>query len=105
MPDIADHVQSAQNSGYPLRLTRTTSAIARQNRQQAIKGLTSAGANMSWDEYPFASSIQGGTFGGRTASIKAVPLIQNLVQGGIIGAAYVVEPINVGDSFWVVVIP
>ena len=56
---------------------------------------------MSWDEYPFASTIQGGA----GASVHAVPARENLVQGGIIAASYYLEDINVGDSFWAVVVP
>lgn len=39
------------------------------------------------------------------ASVAAVPLHENLVQGGIIAACYAIEKINVSDSYLVIVIP
>jgi hypothetical protein len=102
MPKIAQHVQDAQ--GGPLRpqlLTRTTPALAKLNRAAAIAGRGPAGLGMSWDEYPFAST----TAGGRGASVRAVPLPENWIQGGVIGASYALQNITPGDQFWVVVIP
>jgi hypothetical protein len=75
------------------------------NRKAATGSLPPAGVimgvPMSWDEYPFASSIQGGS----GASVRQVPLHENMIQGGIIGACYMLEDINVGDSFLVIVTP
>ncbi|MFT3831347.1 MAG: NucA/NucB deoxyribonuclease domain-containing protein [Opitutaceae bacterium] len=102
MPKIAQHVQDAQ--GGPLRpqlLIRTDPNTARANRARAIAGLGSAGFAMSWDEYPFASTVQGGI----GASVRKVPLHENLVQGGVIGASYTIQGITPGEQFWVVVIP
>jgi RHS repeat-associated protein len=101
IPFVAQHVADAQTSGHPAILTRTTPADARVNRRAATGSLPPAGIGLSWDEYPFASSTRGG-YG---ASVRQVPLYENLVQGGIIGACYMLEEINVGDSFLVIVTP
>ncbi len=101
IPYIYLHVLVAQASGHPSVLTRTHAAQAIRNRAKALGGLPWAGPGLSWDEYPFASSAQGG-YG---ASVRAVPLYENFVQGGIIAASYFLENISVGDDFLVVPLP
>lgn len=100
MLSIAKHISDVQG-GVPQVLTRTDSVTARTNRKSAIAGLGSAGIGMSWDEYPFASTVQGGS----GASVRAVPLHENLVQGGVIGVSYRLQNIKFYESFWVIVIP
>jgi RHS repeat-associated protein len=100
IPAIASHITSAQTI-KPSYLTRTTSAKAILNRAAAIAKIPRAGTGYSLDEYPFASSTQGGL----GASVAAVPWWQNAVQGGIIGACYVTEKITPGTPYWVVVTP
>jgi RHS repeat-associated protein len=100
IPAVADHVAAAQLS-HPIQLTRTDRAQARINRRNALRYHTRAGTLQSLDEYPFASSLQGG-FG---ASVRPVPLRENRVQGGIIAASYVLQGITPGVDFFVVVIP
>jgi hypothetical protein len=97
---VARHVVLTQVSN-PSVLTRTTSAQARINRRTATADLPSAGLGQSWDEYPFASSLQGG-FG---ASVQVVPLLENFIQGGIIGVSHALHQIAVGNDFLVLVIP
>ncbi|MGN6451412.1 MAG: NucA/NucB deoxyribonuclease domain-containing protein [Brucella intermedia] len=101
MPNIATHISTAQSTGQPGYLTRVASPLARINRRLATGKLPSAGFGKSWDEYPFASSLQGG-FG---ASVAAVPARENLIQGGVVALCYRLETINPGDNFFVVVIP
>ncbi len=103
--DVANHVASAQSLGYPgfpMPLTRCNPQQSVANRTAALAGLGSAYPN-SWDEYPFASSWQGGSW----TSIAPVPLWQNLVQGGIIAACYSVENITYAPPtpYFVVVTP
>jgi hypothetical protein len=99
-PSIAAHVALVQG-GIPEILTRVDSVTARRNRATAVGGLPPAGSGLSWDEYPFASTFQGGA----GASVSAVPEKENWIQGGVIGASYSIQRINVGDDFWAVVIP
>jgi hypothetical protein len=101
MPNVASHISRAQSMGKPGYLTRVAAPQARINRRLAIGKLGSAGLNKSWDEYPFASSLQGGI----GASVAPVPTTENLIQGGVIGICYQLEKINPGDNFFVVVIP
>jgi RHS repeat-associated protein len=100
MPSIAAHISGVQR-GIPQLLTRANATTARPNRAAAIRGLPSAGSGLSWDEYPFASTYQGGT----GASVMAVPIGEQWIQGGVIGGSYIVQRITDGDRFWVVVIP
>jgi hypothetical protein len=99
-PTIAAHVAIYQG-GIPQLLTRVDKARTVRNRAEAIGKRGSAGFGLSWDEYPFASTEQGGS----GASVVAVPQMENWKQGGIIGACYLFENIRVGESFWAVVIP
>ncbi|MEM7790880.1 MAG: RHS repeat-associated core domain-containing protein [Verrucomicrobiota bacterium] len=92
---------TARTGGSPQLLTRTTPTRARQNRRAAIRGRGPAGAGFSWDEYPFAST----TAGGAGARVARVPLRENLRQGGVIGAAYRIQGIKPGDTFWMVTLP
>lgn len=102
IPHVADHVGTAQLAFGPL-LTRTTPEQARINRSLALgwRQYVPAGPGLSWDEYPFASSVQGGL----GASVFPVPRDENFIQGGIIAASYLLERIAVGDEYVVVVIP
>ncbi len=102
MPHIAAHIAAAQLS-LPDELTRADAATARVNRRLALlkTGGIPAGPGMSWDEYPFASSYQGGL----ASSVVAVPAKENFIQGGVIAASYWLENITVGTDYFVVVIP
>jgi hypothetical protein len=102
MPDVANNVSTAQAAGQPIMLTRVNSTLAKANRPAALAGRGSAGFGKSWDEYPFASGKPPGT---PPARVQAVPAMQNWIQGGIISACYRLEPINIGDNYFVVVIP
>ena len=73
------------------------------NRMKVLMSKGPAPSGMSWDEYPFASSIEGGN--PRTVSIEPVPFRENLIQGGIIAASYYLENIQPYDKFAVVVLP
>ena len=101
IPDVAANITAAEASGKPMILTRVTAAQAIINRRNAIAGHPPAGLGNSLDEYPFASSAQGG-FG---AVVAPVPAIQNSIQGGIIGACYKIENISVGTPYIVIVTP
>ena len=103
MPKIATHIALAQTAGHPQELTRADLERTLLNRAAALANYPpgTAGPGMSWDEYPFASTTQGGA----GASVMPVPVREQSIQGGTIAACYLLENINVGDSFWVVIIP
>jgi hypothetical protein len=100
IPNIAAHIATA---GKPMLLRRVSPAQAVLNRAAAMAaaGVPPAGPGKSLDEYPFASSAQGGA----GASVVPVPSLENSIQGGIIGGCYTVERINVGTWYYVVVTP
>jgi hypothetical protein len=103
IPTVANHIANAQSLGYlgfPVPLTRCSPVQATINRDEAVRGLGYA-FPYSWDEYPFASSTEGGSF----TSVSPVPLWENCVQGGIISACYTIEKINPGVNYFVVVTP
>ncbi len=90
MPAITEHVAESQSSGSPAVLGR--SFIQKiPNRVIALRKCKAGGAlnsksgiNTSCDEYPFASTIEGGF----SATTKFVPLIEQFRQGGTISAFY-----------------
>lgn len=70
----------------------------------ATGGRPPAGPGLSWDEYPFASSIQGGgAFTG--VSVQAVPEEANSLQGGLLSAFYGMHDLKFGDCFNVMITP
>lgn len=102
IPEVATHVEDAQTMfGKPMILTRVASHIAKVNRRSAVGTRGRAPSGRSWDEYPFASSAQGGAL----SSVRDVPSGENFLQGGIIAGAYLLEKINIGDSYFVIVTP
>lgn len=79
-------------------LNRTTiEADIDANRSAACAGF--CGRPLSPDEYPFASSMQGGA----GAQIMGVPLKEQRIQGGVLSAFYRKFGIGHGDPFEVVV--
>ena len=89
MPGIGEHVMESQASGRPAILNRTA-LLKATNRGGAIAkcalgmDLPVQNAGSSCDEYPFASTYQGGV----PASVAKVPLMSNWVQGGVLSGFY-----------------
>ena len=67
----------------------------------ASTGGLPAGPGLSWDEYPFASSVQGGA----NSSVVSVPIQEQRIQGGVIAASYILQSIEIGTPFFVVIVP
>ena len=98
MPNIASNIRAAIAQGKPMVLNRTTiQADIDANRAAACAGF--CGAPLSPDEYPFASSMQGGA----GARIAGVPLREQRIQGGVLSSFYRKFGIGHGDPFEVVV--
>ena len=98
MPNIAANIESAQAGGQPAILTRTTDgAVIAGNRAAACRGFCGVG---SPDEYPFASSLQGGA----GATVRGVPLAEQRIQGGVLANFYRQFGIGDGDQFFVTVV-
>jgi len=103
LPKIANHIASAQARGQRRLLRRITNPrLIAQNRRAACRGFVRPNPpNTSCDEYPFASTVEGGT----GASTRGVPPWEQNVQGGIISSFYRVNSIQNGDRFRVRVLP
>jgi hypothetical protein len=103
-PEIAKHIRNALAQGQPRVLNRASGAVQRANRRAAC-GHWPRGSKLSCDEYPFASTTQGG----RGASVAGVPRVEQRRQGGALRVFYAKERIRPGvgggpgDPFLVVV--
>ncbi|KAB2892719.1 MAG: hypothetical protein F9K28_11275 [Bacteroidetes bacterium] len=98
-PKIGQHINDAQAAGHPMLLTydRAGKNSHNKRRQIACRGFT--GKPQSCDEYPFASSLQGGL----GASIRSVPIWEQRLQGTTM-SAFVRTKLKFTDNFAVVVI-
>jgi Deoxyribonuclease NucA/NucB len=97
MPNIARNIQSALDEGHPGILNRTTNEdLINANRAAACRGFCGPG---SPDEYPFASTYQGGA----GARVEGVPLSEQRIQGGVLSRFYAKYGISEGDAFRVIV--
>jgi len=97
MPNIAKNIRNAQANGAPKVLTRTeNSTLIDANRRAACAGFCGQG---SPDEYPFASTYEGG----KGAYISGVPPHEQNIQGGTLNQFYRHYNIHDGDKFRVVI--
>jgi len=101
--DSNDFSQKTKNmrKGMPpgqdsMKLTRQPSRSAiRKNRRAALKGKSKGGPGTSLDEFPFASTKQGGA----GASVAPIDTQEQCAQGGKMSAFYQKHNIKDGDSF------
>lgn len=75
---------------------RATSKIRNQNR-----GIRLRANGLSIEEYPFASSIEGGY----DAHVEVVSAAMNSMQGGLLSSFILTNGITDGDAFIVLVVP
>ena len=105
MPGIATNVANAFMLGQPMVLTRASKEQKNRNRDAATGRLASAGydngVQMSWDEYPFASSLEGGA----GTIIARVPLSEQNMQGWTLSQFYRLNNVNLGDRYKVAILP
>jgi hypothetical protein len=100
LPNIAANIAAAQARRKPRVLTRITDRRRIAQNRRAACGNVRRRRGFSCDEYPFASTAQGG----RGASVRLVPVREQNIQGGIISSFYRVNAIGNGDRFRVRVI-
>jgi hypothetical protein len=98
MPFIARNIQLAWADGHPFLLHRNSAKQA-ANRIAACGSFTPKYPGGSCDEYPFATTNEGGS-GART---EEVPVREQRCQGGAVNAGYTKADIRQGDEFLVVV--
>lgn len=94
VPKIVAHIKSAQTTkGKPKTLTRTTDTTKiNNNRSAACKNFT---GTQSCDEYPFASTYEGGA----GASTADVPAAEQSSQGGTLSSFYTANNIVDGSKY------
>ena len=100
-PGLARNFDDAVSAGAPTSLNRVADAARRANRRAALKGQQPAPRGMSLDEYPFASSAQGGA----GACVSEVPVGEQHYQGGVLSSFYQKFGIGIGDAFNVLFVP
>jgi hypothetical protein len=128
--ELAVHIATAQSNGLPKRLTRSTESSAQVDaRRRRVCGLYTSNIQVnrkivSCDEYPFASSLQGGNLPTRIppgciwpvtgynksrpdangSSRCLVPVAQQNLQSAIIGNMTSLERVMQGESYDVQVV-
>jgi RHS repeat-associated protein len=112
-PQIAAGTVAAFAAGKPgeagsgTNLTRGpgTEVARRAQRNLALSGARAAGIvagrGQSLDEYPYASTLEGGT----GAWVTPVPVTEQLTQAGLLTAFYTIERVGPGQQFVVIVVP
>ena len=99
-PFIHRNIKTAIGIGKPRRLQYLAdSAKADANRTAALAGHRPAKAGFSLDEYPFASSYQGGA----GAEVAEVPTVEQGRQGNLMKTFYQNYKLQDGDEFDVLV--
>jgi hypothetical protein len=102
IPGIAGNIEAAIAEGHPSVLTRLEGRDAiRAQRADALAGQTRPPSGYSLDEFPFASSQQGGA----GARVVQVPVIEQNIQGGMLSNFYQSYGLSHGDPFKVIVAP
>ncbi len=102
MPQICENIAQAQRVDQLSVLSRMEGkSLIKAQRRAACRGLTAGAANMSLDEYPFASTYQGGA-GSR---VRAVPIAEQQIQAGLMSVFYKRHGIKDGMAFRVRVKP
>jgi hypothetical protein len=97
-PELAENILNAQKAGHPSVLTYGGNIAA--NRAAALEGVPNI-RGLTRDEYPFASSMQGG--GG--SWVGHVPLSQQNAQGALLKNFFKQNNIMPGDQYRVIVGP
>ncbi len=98
MPFITRNVSTAWKAGHPGVLTKDSTRQA-DNRKKACLPSFPRTYGGQCDEYPFASTRQGGA----GAQEHEVPARENLCQGGTLRTKYAAAGIEDGDDYLVVI--
>lgn len=100
-PNKTKVMASKMGKSKSKKLTRQTGrSNIRRNRRAALKGKAKAGPSKSLDEFPFASTKQGG----KGAAVRAIPTSEQNAQGGKMSSFYQSNNIKNGDSFIVKIV-
>jgi hypothetical protein len=101
-PELAANIRNAQRAGHPDVLTHGGEAVSDANRSAALHQpyrdfIPNIGRGLSRDEYPLASSLEGGA----GAWVGHIPTAQQQAQGGLLRAMN----LKPGDRYRVVIAP
>lgn len=102
-PSIYFHTVIAQtiaNKPRVLRYLGPFRSLNDANRRRALRGKGYAGELLSWDEYPYASTLEGGL----GAWVTAVPVWEQNVQATALRVFYQIHKMKPADKFYVVTI-
>ena len=91
-PELAENIRHAQAAGHPSVLTHGGDSAV--NRAASLEGVPNI-KPLSRDEYPFASSVEGGA----GAWVGHVPASQQNSQGGILSNFFRRNKIKPGDKY------
>ena len=97
-PNVANNIDAALKEGKPNVLTREGSlSQQRRNRSAALKGKRDLAipGQTSLDEFPFASTKEGGA----GARVEAVPIKEQNIQGGKMRQFFKKNNVKDGDKF------
>lgn len=101
-PNIYQNLMKAVAMGHPLLLTYdNVRKNAQARRRAALKNHPPAQPGNQLDEYPFATTMEGGA----GASIKEVPKLENEAHGGLIGNTVQINKMTTGDQFLIIPVP
>lgn len=100
-PEIAINDQSAIDRGKPNILHYAARGKRATDQVRQLAGCGSAWAGpLTCDEYPFASSMEGGL----GAQLRSVSIAEQRIQGGTLSAFISANKLKAGDEFQVMVI-
>jgi hypothetical protein len=97
-PNLAENILNAQQAGHSQILTAGGDIAA--NRAAALEGVPNI-TGLSRDEYPFASSQEGGV----GAWVGHIPVSQQNAQGALIKNFIKANNITPGTQYKVVIVP
>lgn len=97
-PELAKNILNAQRAGFPQILTHGGDIAA--NRAAALEGIPYI-RGLSRDEYPFASSMQGGA----GSWVGHIPAAQQNAQGALLTNFIRANSIAPGSPYRVVIVP
>ena len=102
MPWIARNIQLAWTQGKPSLLHRESTERPRRYRESCGR-FTKTYTTGSCDEFPFASSLEGGNYLPGGARVEEVDIAEQRCQGGTVETTYRYRPIDPGEEYLVII--
>ncbi|MCF6404451.1 DUF6443 domain-containing protein [Chitinophaga filiformis] len=100
--NIYQNTMNALRKGHSMLLTYDSDKDAADDRRSdALRGRGKAGSGLSWDEYPFAMTKEGG----KGSEVMAVPKKEQNIQGGQLGSLVRWSELRTDDKILVIPMP